>query len=341
MRFTAALILSMTLAPIQALAHHSFAIYSDQVTEIEGTLESIRWGNPHVRLTLTTDDGSSENWVLEAAAVYVLERRGLTRDLFEPGDRIKVAGRLHNGQAAEIWLHNILLGDGRELLMIGGVEPRWSANVLGGDGGQAVVDTAASRNRGIFRVWSQPELRPIDYGDGLPYREAASPGGAAWIARMDGFAARCEPVGMPGIMATPYPFEFVDRGSSIQLIGFSNNARMERTIYLGDETESPSADPSRFGYSVGRWESAQELVVETTRIAWPYFDDSLGTPQSADMGVVEFFTLSEDRGRLDYRMIVTDPATFSEPATAIQTYRLPLGESLEESSYCTDPASEL
>jgi hypothetical protein len=328
----------LILPPISD-AHHSFAIYSDQVTEIEGTLESVRWGNPHVRLTLQSDDGSNENWLLEAAAVYVLERRGLTRDLFEPGDQIRVAGRLHNGQAPEIWLHNILLPDGRELLMIGGVEPRWSTNVLGGDGRQAVVDTASSQSRGIFRVWSQPELRPIDYGEGLPYHRAPPQGGAAWIERMDGFAARCEPVGMPGIMATPYPFEFVDRGSNIQLIGFSNNARMERTIHLGNGAESESPALDRFGHSVGRWENAQELVVETKQIAWPYFDDSLGTPQSADMEIVEFFTLSDNQSRLDYKMIVADPATFSEPATAIQTYRLPLGESLEESSYCADQAS--
>jgi hypothetical protein len=207
-------VVAILILPLESGAHHSFAIYSDQVTEIEGTLESIRWGNPHVRLTLQTNDGSGEEWLLEAAAVYVLERRGLTSDLFEPGAQIRVAGRLHNGQKQEVWLHNILLGDGRELMMIGGVEPRWSENVLGGDGSQAVVDTTASQNRGIFRVWSQPQLRPIDYGDGLPYRQTPPQGGAAWIERMDGFAARCEPVGMPGIMATPYPFEFVDQGST-------------------------------------------------------------------------------------------------------------------------------
>jgi len=34
-------------------------------------------------------------------------------------------------------------------------------------------------------------------------------------------------------MATPYPFEFTDNGLSIRLRGFSNNAPIGRTIWLG------------------------------------------------------------------------------------------------------------
>lgn len=318
-------------APISSNAHHSFAIYSDEISVVEGELVSVRWGNPHVRFELETPEGAS--WMLEAAAVYVLERRGLTRDLFQIGDRIQVAGRRHRGPSEQIWLHNLQLGSGQELLMINGVEPRWSNDVLGGDG-RLAEENIANQNRSLFRIWSKPVLGPIAYGDDLPYRNARPPGGLEWIARMDGFAERCEPVGMPGIMATPYPFEFIDRGTSIQLLGFSNNALIDRTIRMGGDFEADPPLSDRLGFSVGRWEAPNRLIVETSRIEWPYFDDSMGTPQSEAVQTIEVFTLSEDQRRLDYEMVVIDPATFTERATAIQTYWLALGESRAQSAFC-------
>ena len=137
-------------------------------------------------------------------------------------------------------------------------------------------------------------------------------------------------------MATPYPFEFRDHGSWIQLLGFSNNARIDRTIHMDGGAGEATPEPGRFGYSIGRWERDNRLEVRTTRIDWPYFDDSLGTPQSDRIETVEIFTLSDDQQRLDYEMIVADPVTFAEPATAIESHWLALGESLAEPTYCAE-----
>jgi len=62
-------------------------------------------------------------------------------------------------------------------------------------------------------------------------------------------------------------------------------------------------------------------------VNWPYFDN-IGTPQSEAVEYVERFTLSEDPTRLDYRLIITDPATFTEPAI-YERYWLALGEDLQ------------
>ena len=100
-----------------------------------------------------------------------------------------------------------------------------------------------------------------------------------------------------------------------------------RTI---DMTGSESAEDepwSHLGYSVGRWEG-DSLVVTTTRINWPFFDN-IGTPQSEDIEVVERFVLSEDQGRIDMHITVTDPATFPEPAI-ITGYWIALGESIPQ-----------
>lgn len=323
--------------PLVANAHHSFGLYSDDVTEIQGELVDVSWRNPHVRFTvrLTDSVGQEETWTLEGAAGYILQRRGLAQDLFQPGEQIRVAGRPHMREPSLIWLHNILLVDGRELLMIGGVEPRWTADPVGGDQPLTIED-AVTQDQRLFRVWSRPILRPITYGIDLPYREEPPLGGADWIDRLNGYAARCEPVGMPGVMATPYPFEFADNGSSIRLRGFSNNAPIDRTIWLGEEGSPAGQAPDRMGYSRGRWNDEQVLVVQTTQVDWPYFDDSAGTPQSDAVEITEVFTLSDDQKRLDYRMTVTDPELFTEPATVIETYWVALGEALVQPPDCAN-----
>jgi len=330
-------ILTLLLMLTVANAHHSFAIYTDEITEIEGALVDVHWGNPHVLLTVRAEEaGQESNWMLETGNPYVLQRRGLPREFFQPGDRIRAAGRAHRAQAAQLWLHNLMLGDGQELLMIAGVEPRWNDVALGGDGSGVPVADAAAQDRGLFRVWSRPVLRPIAFSEELPYRQEPPSGGAEWLARMDELAARCESVGMPGVMATPYPFEFRDHGAWIRLTGFSNNALIDRTIHLNGAAPEATPEPSRFGHSTGRWATDKRLEVTTTRIDWPYFDDSLGIPQSELIEAFETFTLSDDQQRLDYEMIVTDPDTFTETVTAVQTYWLALGESPAEPTYCEE-----
>ena len=330
-------VLALSLAPTVAGAHHSFAIYTDEVAEIQGELVDVHWGNPHVLLTVRVpESGRQADWTLETGNPYVLQRRGLPRELFRPGDRIRAAGRVHRAQGEQLWLHNLMLGDGQELLMIAGVEPRWNDAALGGDGSGAPVADAAGQDLGLFRVWSRPVLRPITYGEGLPYRRGPASGGAEWLARMDEFAARCESVGMPGVMATPYPMEFRDHGAWIRLVGLANNALIDRTIHMEGAGDTPAPEPGRFGYSTGRWLADNRLEVTTTHIDWPYFDDSLGTPQSDRIETFETFTLSDDQQRLDYEMIVSDPGTFTEPATAIETWWVALGESLAEPAYCAE-----
>ena len=67
------------------------------------------------------------------------------------------------------------------------------------------------------------------------------------------------------------------------------------------------------GYSIGRWEDTT-LVVTTTRINEPFFDD-IGTPQTEEIEVIERFILNGSEDRLDYRVVLTDPTVFAEPAT--------------------------
>ncbi len=73
--------------------------------------------------------------------------------------------------------------------------------------------------------------------------------------------------------------------------------------------------PSRLGYSLGRWEDANTLVIETSNINYPYFHFD-GTSQSDAITITERYSLSEDQTRLDLHLTIEDPATLVEPATA-------------------------
>ena len=140
---------------------------------------------------------------------------------------------------------------------------------------------------------------------------------------LDNFAIRCEAEGMPRIMINPHPFEFTDLGSEITLR--TELYDIVRTIHT--DGSSPNADQalSHLGYSVGTWEG-DTFVVMTTHINWPFFDNIV-TPQSEDVQMVERYTLSEDQSRLNYVITITDPSTFTEPATITGQW-LALGEIL-------------
>ena len=53
------------------------------------------------------------------------------------------------------------------------------------------------------------------------------------------------------------------------------------------------------------------MVVSTTNIDWPWFDQS-GVPQSEALALTERFTASADGRTLDYRVEATDPVVFTE-----------------------------
>ena len=84
-----------------------------------------------------------------------------------------------------------------------------------------------------------------------------------------------------------------------------------RTIYVENAGDPEDAQPSPLGYSTGHWEG-ETLVVSTSRINWPYFN-RVGVPQSEAVHVVERFTPVLEENRMDYELMVTDPATLLEP----------------------------
>ena len=305
--------------PLQSRAHHSVTFYSDEVIEIAGELTRIEWRNPHIRLTLnaTNDRGLTETWEMEGSSIYNLARSGITAETFEIGQRLVITGQPSTRDARSMLLREILLPDGRALQM-------WIQNVTRLQSDTRVID-AAAEDRGIFRVWSVPAANLAGALAQLrdqPFTDRAIAARSDWDP-LDNFATRCEPEGMPRITVNPHPFEFIDRGDTITLR--TELYDIERTIHMDRDAPPDDAPGSNLGYSVGTWVNG-DLIVRTTRVNWPYFDNA-GTPLSEAAEIVERFTLSEDQTRLDFEVTVTDSSTFTRPAV-LTGYWLALGDTI-------------
>ena len=305
---------TLATLPFPATAHHSMSEFDRSVVrEVEGVVSRISWRNPHILLEVTSTDenGVAAVWNLEGSAVSAQRRRGVTGEEIAIGDVVRVAGWPSTRRDRYLQVNHVLLPDGVELLVGGAREPRWSRTTAGSE---TVVDTeraAAARGDGIFRVWSQGSRAWFFAGrSNYQLTESAAAAAAEWDDIADNPLIECIAPGMPGLMGNPYPVEFVQVGDNIELRFEEFDAL--RTIHVGDNVADPADVPlSHLGYSVGRWEG-ETLVVDTSRINWPYFDRS-GAPQTENVAINERFTVVEDGDRLDYLMTVDEPASLVEP----------------------------
>ncbi len=98
--------------------------------------------------------GSEKLWRMESSSISTLDRRGVTRELFNVGDRVKVAGHVSTRDASGFQLTNMLLPDGREASLWLDSPPRFgtAAMILRSDN---VVD-AAQRAAASFACGACP-----------------------------------------------------------------------------------------------------------------------------------------------------------------------------------------
>jgi hypothetical protein len=96
-----------------------------------------------------------------------------------------------------------------------------------------------------------------------------------------------------------------------------------RIIPLDGRSHVEGRVPQWLGNSRGRWEG-QTLVVETTN----FREQGLFRGATAALRLEERFTRI-DAGTIDYEVRVTDPATFTQPWTAISTLRATAGPLFE------------
>lgn len=74
---------------VPAAAHHGWAWTEDRETRLEGTIESISFGNPHMHLKLRTDAGV---WAVDLSPPIQARASGFGPGAAKAGDRASVTG---------------------------------------------------------------------------------------------------------------------------------------------------------------------------------------------------------------------------------------------------------
>lgn len=115
---------SMAL-PAGTAAHHSFAAAFDveSFVEVEGEVGDLEWVNPHVELRI--HDASGMVWRIEAGPIELLRKMGVEKETLRVGDRIRVRGNPARSRPQHLWLTNLQLPDGTEILATPTAEPVW------------------------------------------------------------------------------------------------------------------------------------------------------------------------------------------------------------------------
>lgn len=117
-RFRLALACIASALPLSVLAHHSFAIYDFQ-TQIpfEGTVETLKFRNPHIEMTLKTVDADGKETIInfvEGAPANMLARQGLKPTDLKKGTKVTGIGSPQLDDNTKFFLRSIILEDGRE-----------------------------------------------------------------------------------------------------------------------------------------------------------------------------------------------------------------------------------
>src|SRR5690606_29980408 len=207
--------------------------------------------NPHVRyrLTVTNDDGSTEDWELQAGNVTTLLRQNWQEDTLRVGDRVSANGDVGRDGARKLRIRRITTADGRVV-----PPPRDGAppdrNAISarpdkqygypGPGDRPVDITGAWRNDYRWRV-TVDDLEPKP----TPFSAAGRRVHDATEAWHD-YALRCVALGLPRVFGSPYDMEIVDAGSHYLFVHVEQNT--PRRVYMDGRAAPPDLPSTPMGF---------------------------------------------------------------------------------------------
>jgi hypothetical protein len=120
-RSTWAAILAVLTLALPAAAHHSHGNYNMEVlTSLKGTVKEVHWMNPHSFIYLEVADekgGEPAIWSLESQSITQLARKGVSKDLVKPGDKISVRCHALRDGSNGCLLGFVTTADGKETVL--------------------------------------------------------------------------------------------------------------------------------------------------------------------------------------------------------------------------------
>ncbi|MEY4640021.1 MAG: hypothetical protein RLZZ227_15 [Pseudomonadota bacterium] len=332
-----------------ALGHHSFSAEFDAAKsgELSGVITEVRFSNPHVRyrVDVKMPDGSTENWEIQAGSVTSLRPQGWLADSIKVGDAVSVQGELGRDDAKKIFVRGITLADGRRF---GGTEGNNTAAARAAASRNTVnADPARDYGYGqqnaaapfdISGPWRQGYKFRVTVDDLEPKPTPFTPQGEALRAaneKYDDPALRCISLGLPRLFGNPYNIDIHDAGSHYLFTYVEHNS--PRRVWMDGRTPPADTVPTSNGYSVGHWEDADTLVIETTHLLPGWLDGS-GLPMNGEgTRTVERIDFTADHLSADRTMTIHDPL-YTQPLVRTRGWARDDIVDVSEQDSC-DPAS--
>jgi hypothetical protein len=109
----------LLLAPLAAIAHHSFAAEFDssKPVTLNGPVIKVEWTNPHIWIHMENKDaaGATVKWQCEMGSPNTLTRQGWSRDSLKPGDQIKINGTRAKDGTNTCNARTVFLASGKQM----------------------------------------------------------------------------------------------------------------------------------------------------------------------------------------------------------------------------------
>ena len=113
--------LVVMVAGVRVVAHHAFAAEFDanKPLTLEATVTKMEWINPHawIHIDVTKEDGTVEQWMIEAGTPNTLLRRGFSKNSILPGTEIVVSGYQAKDGSMKANGRNLTFPDGSQLFL--------------------------------------------------------------------------------------------------------------------------------------------------------------------------------------------------------------------------------
>ena len=300
-----ALLLIAIGATMPSIAHHSKAhVDLNDVRVHSGIVVKYGWSMPHVYLKVNApnENGEIVEYSIEMNHPPAMRAVGWEKTTFKAGDRITWSGQHAKDKSRNfmrlVWAETVdgkLLG--MENLVAQEVHPStdftglWRRNDAGGEKGHLL--------KGHY---TPPE--------GWPLNEV----GQKMVDNFDPNAhpmVTCVNPGPPKSMILPYPV-LITRPDENTVVMERELMKEKRYIYLNPDQAPAPSEPSKMGYSVGRFEG-EEFIIETTNFSADKWGTHTGIDSSDQKQLLERFWMSDDGIFLMVEITVTDPVYFTEP----------------------------
>jgi hypothetical protein len=308
------------VAASEAAAHHAFSTEFDAslTGEVRGEVTRVWWANPHIRyaVTMTMEDGSTEEWMLQPPGnLPTYRRESWFEDTIQAGDSVRATGNLGRDGARKLYATCIQLESGPESgRRLGGcANAERTQTEVSADANVDYTYTRGDYDVDITGYWDNRYRFQTTVDDFTPKPMPLTPESRAiYEAREfgDDDVLRCMPAGLPRIFGSPYSMEILDTGTHYLILSLQDNT--PRWVWMDGRSASEQHPLTSMGFSVGHWED-RTLVIETTHLSPAWLDGS-GYPMSGgdDTRIVERWTVADDGLTIDRTMTVHD-ALYTAP----------------------------